>query len=313
MDEKCKICDFICENENSFKISSTYTKYSKLTLKDFIEIVTENKFELGESCVCSICFNLLNELDKFRENYRMGCERIKQYLQKSSNNQTNISKNDQICSTEETQEIEAVKNEPHKPELPLKHIEIISNISLPLPVNNKELKEFICEICGVSYKREKSLKVHVGMHNGINPFTCKFCNKSFTQKINLIRHIPLHTGEAPFQCDLCGKTFVHDSSFRQHKIRHKGLKNITCEVCDLKFYSTSHLKRHKKVHSGEKTFFCQICNKSFAEKYNLIVHQKIHNNSKEHKKLSIPDESIVTKTLGEGQEKVQEINGFFDA
>lgn len=56
------------------------------------------------------------------------------------------------------------------------------------------VKAFVCEKCGQTYKNKNALDIHVGMHNGVFPFTCEYCNKSFTQKAALQRHIPIHTG-----------------------------------------------------------------------------------------------------------------------
>lgn len=53
--------------------------------------------------------------------------------------------------------------------------------------------QFVCDICGQTYKHKSSLEIHIGIHNGISVFTCEYCDKPFTQKISLQRHLPIHT------------------------------------------------------------------------------------------------------------------------
>lgn len=62
-----------------------------------------------------------------------------------------------------------------------------------------ECDQFMCDICGLTYKHKKAFRIHIGIHSGVIPFTCNICNKIFTQKIGLQKHLLIHSGVAQYK------------------------------------------------------------------------------------------------------------------
>lgn len=54
--------------------------------------------------------------------------------------------------------------------------------------------KFVCDICGLIYKRRKAFEIHIGIHDGYSPFVCRICQKQFTQNIGLRKHMLIHSG-----------------------------------------------------------------------------------------------------------------------
>ena len=76
----------------------------------------------------------------------------------------------------------------------------------------------ICDICGKSFSRDGSLKVHIKTeHEGKRSHVCKVCDKSFTQHSHLKTHVEsVHEGARTHVCSVCGKSFGHRSNLNQH-------------------------------------------------------------------------------------------------
>jgi len=51
-----------------------------------------------------------------------------------------------------------------------------------------EKKDFVCNVCGSSFGRNSTLRVHILCHSKDLPFRCGFCNAGYKEKRNLIKH-----------------------------------------------------------------------------------------------------------------------------
>ncbi|XP_067287859.1 zinc finger protein OZF-like [Pseudorasbora parva] len=79
---------------------------------------------------------------------------------------------------------------------------------------------FYCKICDRPFKRLKSMKNHMLLHQGDRNYPCKFCGRRFYKSWHLAEHLRIHTGEKPFKCNKCGKGFVQWNQARSHIIKH---------------------------------------------------------------------------------------------
>ena len=77
-----------------------------------------------------------------------------------------------------------------------------------------------CEICGKSFKQERSMKRHVEAHSGLKPYICQYCGRGFAQKSARESHERTHTGEKPFQCQICMAQFTQSGTLRIHEKKH---------------------------------------------------------------------------------------------
>ncbi|KAK9966290.1 hypothetical protein ABG768_003410 [Culter alburnus] len=79
---------------------------------------------------------------------------------------------------------------------------------------------FYCKICDRPFKRHKTMKNHMFLHQGDRNYPCKFCGRRFYKSWHLAEHLRIHTGEKPFGCNKCGKWFVQWNQARSHIIKH---------------------------------------------------------------------------------------------
>ncbi|OAF71280.1 SWI/SNF-related matrix-associated actin-dependent regulator of chromatin subfamily B member 1, partial [Intoshia linei] len=60
----------------------------------------------------------------------------------------------------------------------------------------------------------------------LRKFVCTVCGKAFKLKHHLNEHQRIHSGEKPYCCNRCGKRFSHSGSFSSHTSSQKCLKNL---------------------------------------------------------------------------------------
>lgn len=126
------------------------------------------------------------------------------------------------------------KNRPEEPvSSQLSHVEIIlqpdsvnvnansrQSTRLSLSAQGPEKFSLCCKICDRPFKRQKSLKNHMLLHQCDRNYPCIFCGRRFFKSWHLAEHLRIHTGEKPFGCSKCGKAFVQWNQARSHIIKH---------------------------------------------------------------------------------------------
>ena len=114
--------------------------------------------------------------------------------------------------------------------------------------------DFMCAVCGKTFKSEANLKFHSGTHSELS-FKCTQCEKSFKRKIYLQRHVKMtHSGK--ICCSKCtdGKLYAPSSLIQHNNIKHSkrpdGPKMYTCEFegCGRKFNKHYNMKQHLLIH-----------------------------------------------------------------
>ena len=133
-----------------------------------------------------------------------------------------------------------------------------------------------CPVCGKSYARMSTLRLHLRTHSGEKPYQCLVCLKSFSQAANLTAHFRIHSGEKPFKCHICNRQFSQSSSVTTHMRTHNGERPYRCHICTKAFADSSTLTKHMRTHTGEKPYQCDICFQRFSQSGNLNRHKRIH-------------------------------------
>ncbi|XP_030768335.1 zinc finger protein 771-like [Sitophilus oryzae] len=88
-----------------------------------------------------------------------------------------------------------------------------------------EVKEFVCDICGMNFKSKIRLVSHRKLHfdhhsnkNNVQPKKrkCNVCERFFANKYSLHNHMLIHTNQKPHPCDICGKKFRFKGNIKKH-------------------------------------------------------------------------------------------------
>jgi KRAB domain-containing zinc finger protein len=160
-------------------------------------------------------------------------------------------------------------------------------------VTHEDIKPYICDGCGASYKQLKSLKEHLGNKHGdkryinfrarVKRFICVKCPMTFSCESKLEAHQVVHTDDKPFTCNKCGRQYKYMHSLTEHLQTHATDNPKKCQYCGLMFESRNRLKIHWAETAGDgihniniKSHPCNICDKVFDSRYGLKRHMLSH-------------------------------------
>lgn len=126
-------------------------------------------------------------------------------------------------------------------------------------------RNFVCGICGKSFKKQIHVRNHIRTHTGERPFQCSDCGKTFSSLANLMRHNLIHSGVRPYRCDVCHRSFSQSSNLRQHSLLHSSAATLSCPDCPATFRWPTKLASHRYMqHAGAPApFLCPHCDAGF--------------------------------------------------
>ncbi|XP_026464646.1 zinc finger protein 717-like [Ctenocephalides felis] len=86
-------------------------------------------------------------------------------------------------------------------------------------------------------------------------YLCELCGKSFKIRWSLIAHKLAHTKSKFHKCSKCKSVFSSYPSLRRHYLSHSG-KHYLCNYCDIKCQRKDNLIRHiRNTHPGKDTAY----------------------------------------------------------
>ncbi|XP_053597564.1 zinc finger protein OZF-like [Microplitis demolitor] len=146
---------------------------------------------------------------------------------------------------------------------------------------DKEGEILLCEFCGYTSRKKKSMKLHINQYHAERKFGCNICEKKFISDQGLVKHMNYHknpvTKVRKLFCDHCGKGFKDKPALRMHIMNtHMGMKLAKCSICHKSFAKKTTLRQHLLTHSGKRPYTCDICGKTFVQKPALSSHRKQH-------------------------------------
>lgn len=116
----------------------------------------------------------------------------------------------------------------------LRHVEIIHSAT-----------EFLkCSHCDYKSKCKTNFKRHLELHTDVKRFICELCGSSFRALATLKEHyVFVHSENREFICEVCKKGFKNKSTLQRHMRIHSESRPYKC-FCDRDYKRMSHLKRH---------------------------------------------------------------------
>lgn len=133
----------------------------------------------------------------------------------------------------------------------------VEHINRHMDTVHSDERKYLCQICGVGFKRSDALKLHNLTHSTNTEADeemnkqhgCNQCNKIFQSAATLMEHTLSHEKEKALKCNLCQKIFSSSSLLQKHtKVAHPASSSYVCGVCSKKFNTMFNLKRHSRTH-----------------------------------------------------------------
>ncbi|XP_032678023.1 PR domain zinc finger protein 5-like [Odontomachus brunneus] len=199
-------CDCILKNKRTLQMhlrihtkANTLMKCSACRRNFKNKVLFEKHISLNNCLQCQICDQKFDVLEKFIRHSKM-CTKT-EYTCRECSYKTDT-KN---CL--------------------IKHMKSVHNAIDVLPI--------FCDICIMSFERQKSLKRHqetVHAEN-IQSLKCDKCGLTLKNKYTLQNHLKKHTSEVDtlMKCPTCGKIFKYKVSY----VKHISLNNcLQCKICD---------------------------------------------------------------------------------
>ena len=263
-----------------------------------LDCVASAELSRNGSIKCGMCMDEFNSPREFREHYRQhthpykcaDCGRFFKRLTKL---------NDHSCS----KELQGASLECHVCKKVLSNKMNLQRHALVHAGNN-----FMCEFCGMTFKRGDYLKDHkcVVDDSGAKArikrtkdkeevihqvaLVCSVCGKNFANVSNLNKHVVTH-GEKKEVCESCGKKFHLKASLRDHVLFvHEGGLLLPCPVCDKQLKGRNSLHSHilrfhpeSRNRDAPPSFKCEQCGKVFHQSGNLRKHELCHSDQLTYK------------------------------
>jgi len=141
-----------------------------------------------------------------------------------------------------------------------------------------EEKPFKCRLCGMDFKGQSGLKLHMKKKHpddiAPRPYKCKDCGEAFALERNLAFHEKKHQeGTGKWPCSVCEERFHFKAELDKHMTTHYGYEAYPCPECPKKFSTELHLKAHIKTHSL-MVLLCKHCGKQFNGPRRLRLHEQ---------------------------------------
>ena len=127
----------------------------------------------------------------------------------------------------------------------------------PLVHFDSQMKEisnvFECEVCYKTYDTQDALTQHSLSHSREGSHACATCGLSYKSDSELKIHLKTHSGkQQKYYCDICKKGWVHSFELKRHMVVHTTEKPHPCTHCNTRFKRFSDLKRHIRVRHADK-------------------------------------------------------------
>lgn len=147
-------------------------------------------------------------------------------------------------------------------------------------------RPFVCQVCGISFAREKALTSHALIHGNDNAFECDSCSDIFWTIETLQEHQRIHHAGESSNSEYDPEKDDSDESETDSKYG-----DYYCNICGMSFHRVDLLKRHAKTHKQNDSeeydssvqHCCNVCGKGFAEALDLLAHAEVHARGLPHK------------------------------
>ena len=170
------------------------------------------------------------------------------------------------------------------------HIKLVHNDNdIDLPVTEKKLVSFDCEICGKKFNRKSRFDSHWETHEK-SRLKCDVCDAQYKSFDELMLH---SCDDNMHPCPECTLRFKQRALLNQHIGRVHKDKPFVCRFCKKKFATQPALKGHENSHSEANEMmglqispesdkqkwklYCEMCNQRFSSLNSKKQHMtKVH-------------------------------------